>query len=117
VAGGVAVQGVLDTINSTTLCKVMPPPGTTLWLLRNFGEEQPIMPEKAHNPLSAAGARRQRPYKTPEINISLSAFTTNEQYHQMCGRTNTMPPLNFLPSGGLKRIICAEGVLGEFEVA
>jgi hypothetical protein len=71
----------------------MPPPAATLWLLRNFGEEQPIMPEKAHNPLSAAGARRQRAYKTSEINISLSVLATNEQYHQMCGRTNVMPPL------------------------
>jgi hypothetical protein len=72
----------------------MPPPGTTIWVFRNFGEKQPIMTEKAHKLLSAAGARRRRPYKTSQINIRLSAFAANEQYHQMCGRTNDMPPLD-----------------------
>ena len=42
--------------------------------------------------LSAADVRRPRPYKTSEINIRLSAFATNGQYHQMCGRANVMPP-------------------------
>ena len=77
---------------AATLCKVMQPPGTTLWLFRNFDEEQPIMPEKTHIPLSAADVKRPRPYKTSEINIRLSIFATNEQYHQMCGRANVMPP-------------------------
>jgi hypothetical protein len=63
-----------------------------LWLFRNFGEEQPILPEKKHIPLSAADVRRPRPHKTSEINIRLSAFATNEQYHQMCGRTTVMLP-------------------------
>jgi hypothetical protein len=64
---------------------------TWLGVFRNFGEEQPIMTEKAHKLLSASGARRRRPYKTSQINIRLSAFAANEQYHQMCGRTLAWP--------------------------
>ena len=81
---------VLDTINSATQYNDMPPLNVTLWLFRNFDEEQPIMPEKTHIPLSAADVKRPRPYKTSEINIRLSIFATNEQYHQMCGRAITL---------------------------
>ena len=48
------------------------------------------MPEKTHIPLPAADVRRPRPYKISEINIRLSTFATNEQYHQMCGRANVV---------------------------
>jgi hypothetical protein len=75
----------------------MLPLSATLWLFCNFDEEQPKLPEKKHTPLSAADVRRPRPYKTSEINIRLSAFATNEQYHQMCGRANIMLPLAAFP--------------------
>ena len=74
-----------------------------LWLFRNFDEEQPIMPEKTHIPLSAADVKRPRPYKTSEINIRLSIFATNEQYHQMCGRAKVMQPLVSVSAAKLSR--------------
>jgi hypothetical protein len=35
----VKIYGVLAAINSATQCKVMPPPGATLWFFLTFGEE------------------------------------------------------------------------------
>src|ERR1035441_3583151 len=95
----------------------MPPLSTTLWLFRNSGQDQPIMPEKTHIPLPAADVRRPRPYKASEINIRLSTFATNEQYHQMCGRANVMPPPIWSKAWAVQSLIRAEGVRGKIELA
>ena len=117
---GVDFEIVMNTPNSATQYNVMLPPGTVLRLFRNFDEEQPIMPEKTHIPLSAADVKRPRPYKTSEINIRLSISATNEQYHQMCGRASLKLPVSTLEScqvklRGLSGIIHTEGVRGCYE--
>jgi hypothetical protein len=88
---------MLNTMNSATQYNVMPPPNATIWLFLAFGEDEPKRAEKQRASSGAAEAVRWRPSKAHTISNRLAALSAIEQYHQMCGRTNDMPPLDWLP--------------------
>jgi hypothetical protein len=83
---------LLITINSATWYSVMPPHRATLWVFSTFGEDDRKITKKAQTSVPAARAECLRPYKSSEISNRLAGLRANEQYHQMCGRPNVMPP-------------------------